>query len=203
MLGAGYHDRHVRRGSLLTEPGSVARLALVIFVCAVAGWAVLIPPDAPVSIVGLCLYGTRARSIVPFALGMTALSACCLRIGWLLHSTRRRLAAAMAGVAACVVAILVTPYTVSGTVNAVHVSFGTTLFVLQLGIVGDLLDWPPTPGTWPLLVGVAAGDLLAFAGLTLNWPTMWTGQVISQIAFLALLATVDLRTTARGSPARR
>ena len=190
------------------RPQRVAALALGIFAAAVALWAALISPTSSVAVDGVCLYGTRARSIVPFVLLMAALSACCAWIGLLIRADDPITSTAMIAIAACILAIVATPYTINGTVNAVHVTFGTTLFLLQLGVIVRVVGlihtkaspkerstlpreprrtWPVEPAVVPLLCAVAVGDLLAFAALTLDWPTMWVGQVLSQAGFLGIL----------------
>lgn len=172
----------------LSRPDAVARLALAILAAAVTGWALLIPPTRPVAIDGLCLYGTRARSLGPFLLGMALLCACCVQIGRLLRPTDRRASGALIAVGLCMIGIVATPFTVSGTVNAVHVTFGTALFLLQLLVAYRIARSPVAPVVWLLLVVLAVGDLLALAALALDTPTMWVGQLLSQAAFLALLA---------------
>ena len=150
-------------------------------------WAALISPTSSVAVDGLCPYGTRARSILPFVLLMAALSACCAWIGVLIRADDPVTSTAMIAIAVCILAIVATPYTINGTVNAVHVTFGTTLFLLQLGVIVRVVGWPVQPAVVPLLCAVAVGDLLAFAALTLGWPTMWVGQVLSQAGFLGVL----------------
>jgi hypothetical protein len=169
------------------RPQRVAALALGVFAAAVAIWAALISPTSSVAVDGLCLYGTRARSIVPFVLLMAALSACCAWIGVLIRADDPVTSTPMIAIAVCILAIVATPYTINGTVNAVHVTFGTTLFLLQLGVIVRVVGWPVEPAVVPLLCAVAVGDLLAFAALTLGWPTMWVGQVLSQACFLGVL----------------
>jgi hypothetical protein len=169
------------------RPQRVAALALGVFAAAVAIWAALISPTSSVAVDGLCLYGTRARSIVPFVLLMAALSACCAWIGVLIRADDPVTSAAMFAIAGCILAIVATPYTINGTVNAIHVTFGTILFLLQLGVILRVVGWPVEPAAVPLLCAVAVGDLLAFAALTLDWPTMWIGQVLSQAGFLGVL----------------
>jgi fucose 4-O-acetylase-like acetyltransferase len=169
------------------RPQRVAALALGVFAAAVAIWAALISPTSSVAVDGLCLYGTRARSILPFVLLMAALSACCAWIGVLIRADDPVTSTAMVAIAVCILAIVATPYTINGTVNAIHVTFGTTLFLLQLGVIVRVVGWPVEPAVIPLLCAVAVGDLLAFAALTLNWPTMWVGQVLSQAGFLGVL----------------
>jgi hypothetical protein len=169
------------------RPQRVAALALGVFAAAVALWGALISPTSSVAIDGLCLYGTRARSIVPFVLLMAALSACCAWIGVLVRAEDSITSNAMIAIAVCILAIVATPFTVNGTVNAVHVTFGTILFLLQLGVIARVVRWPVEPAVVPLLCAVAVGDLLAFAALTLDWPTMWVGQVLSQAGFLGVL----------------
>ena len=169
------------------RPQRVAALALGVFAAAVAIWAALISPTSSVAVDGLCLYGTRARSIVPFVLLMAALSACCAWIGVLIRADDPVTSTAMIAIAVCILAIVATPYTINGTVNAIHVTFGTTLFLLQLGVIVRVVGWPVEPAVVPLLCAVAVGDLLAFAALTLGWPTMWVGQVLSQAGFLGVL----------------
>jgi hypothetical protein len=169
------------------RPQRVAALALGVFAAAVAIWAALISPTSSVAVDGLCLYGTRARSIVPFVLLMAALSACCAWIGVLIRADDPVTSTAMIAIAVCILAIVATPYTINGTVNAVHVAFGTTLFLLQLGVIVRVVGWPVEPAVVPLLCAVAVGDLLAFAALTLGWPTMWVGQLLSQAGFLGVL----------------
>jgi hypothetical protein len=93
----------------------------------------------------------------------------------------------MIAIAVCILAIVATPYTINGAVNAVHVTFGTILFLLQLGVIARVVRWPVEPAVVPLLCAVAVGDLLAFGALTLDWPTMWVGQVLSQAGFLGVL----------------
>ena len=165
----------------------VAGLTLGVFAAAVAIWAALISPTSSVAVDGLCLYGTRARSIVPFVLLMAALSACCAWIAVLIRADDPVTSTAMFAIAVCILAIVATPYTINGTVNAIHVTFGTTLFLLQLGVIMRVVGWPVEPAVVPLLCAVAVGDLLAFAALTLGWPTMWVGQVLSQVGFLGVL----------------
>ena len=162
-------------------------MALGVFAAAVAFWAALISPTSSVAIDGLCLYGTRAKSIVPFVLLMAALSACCAWIGVLIRPDDPVTSTAMIAIAVCIQAIVATPYTINGTVNVVHVTFGTTLFLLQLFVLARVVAWPVEPAVVPLLVAVAVGDLLALAALTLDWRTMWIGQVLSQGGFLAVL----------------
>jgi hypothetical protein len=169
------------------RPQRVAALALGVFAAAVALWGVLISPTSSVAIDGLCLYGTRARSIVPFVLLMAVLSACCAWIGVLVRAEDPVTSNAMIAIAVCILAIVATPYTINGTVNAVHVTFGTILFLLQLGVIARVVRWPVEPAVVPLLCAVAVGDLLAFGALTLDWPTMWVGQVLSQAGFLGVL----------------
>jgi len=169
------------------RPQRVAALALGVFATAVALWAALISPTSAVALDGLSLYGTRARSIVPFVLLMAALSACCAWIGVLIRAEDPITSTAMIAIAVCIIALVITPFTINGTFNAVHVTFGTTLFLLQLAVIVRVVDWPPKPAAVPLLCAVAVGDLLAFAALTLDWRTMWVGQVISQAAFLGIL----------------
>lgn len=169
------------------RPQRVAALALGVFAAAVAIWAALISPTSSVAVDGLCLYGTRARSILPFVLLMAALSACCAWIGVLIRADDPVTSTAMVAIAVCILAIVATPYTINGTVNAIHVMFGTALFLLQLGVIVRVVGWPVEPAVIPLLCAVAVGDLLAFAALTLNWPTMWVGQVLSQAGFLGVL----------------
>jgi hypothetical protein len=169
------------------RPQRVAALALGVFAAAVALWGVLISPTSSVAIDGVCLYGTRARSIVPFVLLMAVLSACCAWIGVLVRAEDPVTSNAMIAIAVCILAIVATPYTINGTVNAVHVTFGTILFLLQLGVIARVVRWPVEPAVVPLLCAVAVGDLLAFGALTLDWPTMWVGQVLSQAGFLGVL----------------
>jgi fucose 4-O-acetylase-like acetyltransferase len=169
------------------RPQRVAALALGVFAAAVALWGALISPTSSVAIDGLCLYGTRARSIVPFVLLMAVLSGCCAWIGVLVRAEDPVTSNAMIAIAVCILAIVATPYTINGTVNAVHVTFGTILFLLQLGVIARVVGWPVEPAVVPLLCAVAVGDLLAFGALTLDWPTMWVGQVLSQAGFLGVL----------------
>jgi hypothetical protein len=169
------------------RPQRVAALALGVFAAAVALWGALISPTSSVAIDGLCLYGTRARSIVPFVLLMAVLSGCCAWIGVLVRAEDPVTSNAMIAIAVCILAIVATPYTINGTVNAVHVTFGTILFLLQLGVIARVVRWPVEPAVVPLLCAVAVGDLLAFGALTLDWPTMWVGQVLSQAGFLGVL----------------
>jgi hypothetical protein len=169
------------------RPQRVAALALGVFAAAVALWAALISPTSMVAIDGLSLYGTRERSIVPFVMVMAVLSACCAWIGVLIRAEDPVTSTAMIAIAVCILALLVTPFTINGAFNAVHVTFGTALFLLQLAVIVRVVGWPPKPAVVPLLGAVAVGDLLAFAALTLDWRTMWVGQVLSQVGFLGVL----------------
>lgn len=169
------------------RPQRVAALALGLFAVAVVLWAALISPTGTVAIDGLSLYGTRERSIVPFVLLMAALSACCAWIGLLVRAEDPVASKAMIAIAVCILALVVTPFTINGAFNAVHVTFGTILFLLQLGVIARVVRWPVEPAVVPLLCAVAVGDLLAFGALALDWPTMWVGQVLSQAGFLGVL----------------
>jgi hypothetical protein len=187
------------RSDAPVRPQRVAALALGVFAAAVALWAALISPTSSVAIDGLSLYGTRARSIVPFVLLMALLSACCAWIGVLIRPEDPITSTAMFAIAVCILALVATPYTLNGTMNAVHVTFGTVLFLLQLGVIARVVRWPVEPAVIPLLCAVAVGDLLALGALTLNWRTMWIGQVLSQAGFLGILVMWPAGVGARQS----
>lgn len=165
----------------------MAGFALVIFPVAVLAWATMIAPAQPVAEAGLCLYGTRAQTILPFAVGMVALSWCFLRIGWLLRSEEPVLSRLMSLGGLLMIGIVLTPFTLSGLVNLVHIAIASALFVAQLGAVALLLDRPSGASGWLPLVALGAGDLLAACAMVVDSPTMWLGQVLSQLGFLSLL----------------
>jgi hypothetical protein len=168
-------------------PRRVALAALIVFAVGVAVLAALIPPRAPLTLDGLSLYGTRARTVPVFLVLLAILAGCC---GWLARAVGGRVGGLLLLAGVFIVGVAATPFSVSPTLNAIHVSFGAALFVTQLVIVG-LVTWSARAVRrrwWPVLLAVAVGDLLALGALVLDWPTMWVGQVLSQLGFLGVLA---------------
>ncbi|MGO8687066.1 MAG: hypothetical protein ACLQT7_07770 [Candidatus Dormibacteria bacterium] len=137
---------------------------------------------------GLSYLGVHTDTIVPYAIGLLGAAYCTWRASELVTALEHGvfIGRSMKVMAFEMVGLLLTPYT---RLDAAHVFFGSTLFLIQLGLAG-LAIRRLGAGDWyiPLLTGVMVASGLAAAyylpqsrgGLELQT------QVVFQLAFWVL-----------------
>lgn len=184
-------------GTSLQQAARWLILAEAVLVACVAICARLIPPVESVQTDGLSVYGTRSRTLLPYALGMLTVGAACLAAGRL--AGRAGIAPALPGVLRAmgwlVMGVLVTPYTHSSVLNWTHMVLGAALFFCQLVLAVWLARLTRDGLVWLLLAAQVTGDLIAFASLPGLLDALLFGEVLSQVAFMPLVA-ISLRRIA-------
>lgn len=183
-------------------PGAVAllRLAVVVLVVTVAVCA-LLGHDATTRRDGLSWFGVHARTVLPYATGLGAVAALQwaaadrLPDGERTEAVRRFLRVS----ALLVVGLLLTPYSAGAVVDALHRTFGATLFALQLLVATWF--WLTCRGrvAGVLLVVQLVAGLAAAAALLGLQDDQLTAQVAYQLAFGAQLP-VSVRAVMAPSP---
>lgn len=177
--------------------GWLVAAELVLLAC-VALCVRLAAPVGEIQTNGLSVYGTRARTVVPYAVGMLAISAACIAAGRYAERAGAGdgLALVLRAMGGLVIGILATPYSWGTLFNWTHMIFGGVLFFGQLALSGWLAIQLRSRLLWALFAIQLGGDLIAFASLPEIVDALLFGEVVSQLAFMPLLA-VALRTLAQ------
>jgi hypothetical protein len=163
---------------------------------------VLLDPTGTQTNRGVSYYGDYALTRLPFTLAFLGAILLWLAAVGALPPTRlgRRLAVLFRVIAALLLAIMISTYSLAQAVITLHVTLGVTFFTVQ-GLAGIwLAGWvcPDRPALVRLALLVAAGlaALLALMGL---WPWLILWQVIYQVMFAGIVLHV-LRWAEDASP---
>jgi hypothetical protein len=159
----------------------LALTAVMLAVC------ILIRPESLRVNYGVSYLGVSTTTIVPYAIGLVGAAFCIWRASDLVADLGHSLivSRAMKVIAFQMIGLLLTPYT---RFDAEHIFFGSTLFLVQLGLAGLAIKWQgASDRNIPLLTGVmvlsgvaAAYYLPQVRGFELQ------AQLIFQLAFWVL-----------------
>ena len=172
---------HLRRARALTlAAGGVVALG-------VAGCCELAPKPIDVSD-GLSWFGVTAPTVEVYG-GTLLLTAALLGLAAraLAEETDLRpLRDVLVAAAVLLPALLATPYTASPAMNWTHITVGSVLFVLQLGVVGWLW-WSRhrTPAALVVFAVQVGAGAVCFVSVLDLVPLMLYGQLVFQAAFTA------------------
>ncbi len=149
---------------------------------------------------GYSWFGTQKASIVPYTLSMLAAAGLFAHAATFTDGVTRLLLRVMAPL---FVGLTVTPYTVSGMFNAVHMTFGSALFVAQLLWTLLITIRTRERGYAALFAVEFAGGFVCFTSVLGYDTAMLWGQLVFQAAFFVALARSVSISRTRVSPASR
>ncbi len=147
---------------------------------------------------GYSWFGTQKAALVPYTLSMLVAAGLLARAAPMTHGPTRALLRLMAP---ALVGLTITPYSVSGPFNAVHMTLGSLLFVAQLGWTLWLSITTRERRDACLFAAEFAGGLVCFTSVLGYDTAMLWGQIVFQIAFFAALSGAASISRSRGNPA--
>jgi hypothetical protein len=162
--------------------------------------AILIKPSGLASNDGISYFGTFARTVVPYTLGLLGSAYLCLIASKYIDSPEfRPLKDSLVAIALLMVFIVATPYSVKPLLDWIHTAAGTALFCLQLLLSG----WLAYKLHYNIaivvlaIIELAAGIACAIYLLP-NHGLLMQCQIIFQVAF-GILLIYSLHLLSRGT----
>lgn len=139
---------------------------------------------------GISHFGVYAKTILPYGLGFLACGYLVLMAAHSISSTNHIMVTfrrALLLLAFFLLAVLLTPFSVSTLFDWSHMIVSWLLFMCELVFAAWLLCLQPNRVSWLLFVAQCAGSALAAFSLLSTAELMFTGQLVAEVAFGILL----------------
>ncbi len=174
------------------------RLVLLVLVATIAICSLIdFAPETETN--GLSWFGVRRQTVVPFGLGVLCVVALLVRAAATLPDSSRPLVMtrrALVASAVLMLGLLATPYTLSTFFNWAHMTFGATLFAMQLAYAGWFAATYREPVPMVLALAQLVAGLVAAASLVGVVDQLFTAQVVFQVAYGVVLPLAVARLLA-------
>lgn len=150
---------------------------------------------------GVSYFGIHYRTVVPYLIGFLGTAWYCRKAALALPDVghKRWIKRCLNVMAAGLVGVAITPYSIAGWIFAVHVFFATAVFLAEIFMTLWLTFWVVSSALHTLLFGLQSAAAIVSA-LSLEFvhvlDFMFIGQVICQAAFVVLL-TLELNKVLR------
>jgi hypothetical protein len=150
----------------------------------------LLAPNVVYSNYGISHFGVYKHTILPYGVAFLLCGYFTILAAREIRSTKQipgQLSQALLVLALCMLAILLTPYTVQPVLDWTHMIAGTILFSFQSVLSGWLVWQHPDQRAVLLFSLQLIGCVIAALSLFHFIQLMFTGQIITQLAFGTLL----------------